>query len=142
MRDENRAMKDQVDRARSLRRQLNWAEKTLWKKLRDRKVLAFKFRRQHPFGPYFLDFYCPESKVAIELDGDTHGNPIRHAKDKRKDDYLKSKSVRVLRFWNHHIRENLDGVMMVIRNELDGSPSLEKNPHPLPSPKGEERGEG
>ena len=146
-------MKEQIAKARSLRCQMNWAEKVLWKKLRDRKVSAFKFRRQYPCGPYFLDFYCPELKLAIELDGDTHGNPEQQMRDRRRDAYLEKHSVRVLRFWNREIRENLDGVMMVIREEvgkLPLTPTLspqtgrgrKTDPHPLPSLKGEERGEG
>jgi very-short-patch-repair endonuclease len=70
--------------------------------------LGVSFRRQHPVGPYVLDFYAPALKLAIELDGDQHLE--RGASDARRTRYLNAKGIRVIRFWNVEVNENLDGV--------------------------------
>jgi very-short-patch-repair endonuclease len=64
-----------VDRARLLRKKATEPERILWRRLRNRKFAGYKFRRQHPFDDYILDFYCPRAKLAIELDGGGH-NPV------------------------------------------------------------------
>src|ERR1700704_5521681 len=68
-------------RARQLRKKQTWAEKALWRLLRDRRFSGYKFRRQHPFGDYFLDFYCAEAKLVLETDGFMHGHPERQKHD-------------------------------------------------------------
>jgi len=67
--------------ARALRQQDTWAEQLLWKWLRDRRFSGYKFRRQHPFGPHILDFFCLETLVDIELDGRQHGHPSHQEAD-------------------------------------------------------------
>ena len=104
--------------AKSLRINQTWAEKLLWKRLRNRKIAGFKFRRQYPEGPYILDFYCPELHYAIELDGREHGEEVTHTHDRRKDIYLAQRRIFVKRVWNFQLRENEHG----------------KNPHPYPLP--------
>ena len=91
------------DFARVLRSRSNLAERRLWKILRDRRFSGFKFRRQYACGPYFLDFYCVEARLAIELDGATHGNEEARNRDAARTKYLESRKIKVVRFWNHQL---------------------------------------
>jgi type I restriction enzyme M protein len=126
-------LKGSVEKARSLREQATRAEKILWSALRNRKIGGHKFRRQQPYGPYTLDFYCAEKRVAVELDGRGHAAIQQVEHDKTRSDYLRQEDVMVIRFWNSQIRENLEGVLKKIRMVLEEAPS----PQPSPS-----RGEG
>ena len=67
--------------ARMMRKCDTWAERLLWRWLRDRRFSDYKFRRQHPFGPHILDFFCLEARLDIELDGFQHGMPAQRFKD-------------------------------------------------------------
>jgi|SRR3989338_9628147 len=108
-----------ITKARYLRREETGAEKLLWGKLRN-KNLGIKFRRQHPMERFILDFYAPEIKLAIELDGSDHRKNEEY--DKTRSEYLFSQSIRVLRFWNSEIEKNLDKVIDSIRKEINLSP--------------------
>ena len=90
------------------------AEVVLWSALKGRKMLGCKFRRQFGIGQYRLDFYCAELRLAIELDGETHyiGDAQEH--DRRRQDYVESFRIRVLRFLNSDVYENMDGVWEAI----------------------------
>jgi very-short-patch-repair endonuclease len=88
-------------RARELRRDATWAERRLWRLLRSRRLAGYKFRRQEPRGPYILDFYSAEARVAVELDGFGHGHPDRQESDRIRDQYLQAHGILVKRFWNH-----------------------------------------
>ena len=103
--------------ARDLRKRETWAEKIVWRWLRDRRFSRYKFRRQHPIGPYCLDFYCEEASLNIELDGGQHAGSPR---DAARDRMLRQAGFRVLRFWNHDLLGNIEGVMSEIRAALDG----------------------
>jgi very-short-patch-repair endonuclease len=94
------------------------AERILWSKLRSAQVEGTSFRRQHPIGPYVLDFYCPTLSLALELDGGQHGNPERNDKDRARDAWLRARGIQVLRFWNSDIFSNLDGVLEEIRRVI------------------------
>lgn len=72
-------------------------EVLLWLKLRGRSDQRPIFRRQHPFGPYILDFYCPAARLVIEVDGYVHGTGDNPDRDERRDRYLRSKGLEVLR---------------------------------------------
>jgi very-short-patch-repair endonuclease len=122
--------------AKTLRHNPTEAEKKLWRHLRNRQVLGAKFRRQQSFGPYILDFYCAESKLAIELDGGQHGEPKWTIQDEQRDEYLKQEGVTVLRFWNNQVFHEFEGVLEMIYTTLGN-----RTPHPNPLPQGE-RGEG
>lgn len=91
----------------------------LWSKIR-REQLGVKFRRQYSVGPYILDFYCPEKKMAIELDGSQHLENKDY--DIERSDYLTVLGIKVVRFWNNEVNANIDGVVQKIISEL-GSPS-------------------
>ena len=104
--------------ARELRRKSNLAERRLWKVLRDRRFSNFKFRRQYACGPYFLDFYCVEARLAVEVDGETHGQGEARNRDAARDRYLASVNIRVLRFWNHQLVTEPELVRAVIWRSL------------------------
>jgi very-short-patch-repair endonuclease len=70
-----------IERARLLRKEETWAEKLMWRWLRARRFCNYKFRRQHPLDRYYLDFFCEEAELNVELDGSQHGFP-----DQRKHD--------------------------------------------------------
>jgi very-short-patch-repair endonuclease len=78
--------------ARELRNTATWAEKELWRVLRSRRLSGYKFRRQHPQGPWFLDFYCIEAKVAVESDGLQHGFPGQQERDQKREAYSRRKA--------------------------------------------------
>jgi len=117
----------QTSLARSFRKRDTWAEKLLWTWLRDRRFTAYKFRRQHAFGPHILDFFCVEAFVNIALDGGGHGRPEQIEKDKQRDEWLEARGVKVLRFWNSRLRREKQPVRDTIFRVLQ-----ERAPHPLP----------
>ncbi len=96
-------------RARRLRRAMTDAESKLWFALRRDQLQGLSFRRQHPVGPYTLDFYCPALRLAIELDGGQHAEQTREA-DRKRTLWLAEKGIVVLRFWNNDVLQNLEGV--------------------------------
>jgi len=102
------------DRRRDLRARSTDAERLLWQKLRGRQVCNLKFLRQFSVGPYILDFYCPEKKIAIELDGSQHTTEQGVAYDVERTAYLTGKDVKVMRFWNNEVLTNVDGVVMKV----------------------------
>ncbi len=121
----------QTARARELRRAMTRHEVKLWVFLRD-SALGFPFRRQHPVGPYFLDFYCPPAKLAVELDGSQHGTPDARRHDEARTRFLARKNITVLRFWNHELNGNLEGVLEGIRRALPTPPTRPASPGDLP----------
>ena len=127
-----------ISLARSLRKESTWAERELWKHLRNRGVGGVKFRRQFSIGRYILDFYCAETKLAIELDGDVHGTPERRKHDELRCRDLLALGIEVVRFWNEEVRTNLDGVLEIILRKAE---SRATTPHLNPFPKGERRPE-
>ena len=84
-------------RARAFRKALTPPEFRLWQALRRNSLGKCKFRRQHPIGPYILDFYCAASKLAIEVDGAVHNEPAQIAHDRRRTAWLHDHGVRVVR---------------------------------------------
>jgi very-short-patch-repair endonuclease len=113
--------------ARALRRKPTWGEKLVWRWLRDRRFTGYKFRRQHPLGDHYVDFFCEEARLAIELDGFQHGHPACQAQDAERDRVLASLGVKTLRFWNHQLRRERQFVRDSIFSALQ-----ERAPHPLP----------
>ena len=103
-----------MDRARLLRKKATEPERILWRHLRNRNFAGYKFRRQHPFDPYVLDFYCPSAKLAIELDGGGHNYRAGQIHDRTRWELLARHGVVVLRFWNHQVRQELDSMLRAI----------------------------
>ena len=121
------------DYARGLRRRQTDAERRLWARLRDRRLMGAKFARQVPIGAYVVDFCCRELKVIVELDGGHHALQARS--DTERTVFLEALGYRVLRFWNGDALANTDGVLQRIGQALAVRPS------PRPSPQRRE-GEG
>ena len=104
--------------ARQLRNDPTEAEKYLWYALR-LKNLGVKFRRQTVIGRYIVDFVCLEKKLVVEVDGGQH---CESEDDLRRDEWLRAQGFVVLRFWNHDVLENRDGVLHEIRRFLSPPP--------------------
>lgn len=120
--------------ARALRKAPTWAERTLWRRFRNRGFAQFKFRRQYPVGPYVVDFYCASKRVAVELDGDVHDIAEQRKHDLARDAFLAEQGIRVLRFWNVEVLENPTGVLDRVYAELCRGTT---GPHPGPLPQRE-----
>ena len=113
--------------ARNLRKRESWGERLMWAWLRDHRFSDYKFRRQHPMGPYVLDFFCGEASLNIEVDGFQHGTPGHLNTDVERDTFLRSKSIRVLRFWSSHLKRDKEMIRDKIWRALQ-----ERASHPLP----------
>jgi very-short-patch-repair endonuclease len=103
---------------KSLRNNSTLAESTLWKHIKGRQLNGRKFRRQHSVGPYILDFYCTEEKLAIELDGAHHFTPEGLAHDEKRTRYLNTLNIKVLRFENDLILNSAPFVLAQIKKHL------------------------
>ncbi|MCB0553579.1 MAG: endonuclease domain-containing protein [Phaeodactylibacter sp.] len=104
--------------AEILRREMTEAEQVLWEALRNKRLAGFKFRRQHPISKYVLDFYCHQAKLAIELDGEYHEDRAQQFYDTDRTANLQELSIDVIRFQNEEVLENLDKVLVKIREEV------------------------
>jgi very-short-patch-repair endonuclease len=112
-----------LDRRRALRRRSTDAEALLWKHLRYRRFEGFKFRRQHPCGPYIHDFYCAEMRVAIELDGGQHHELSAQAYDARRTALLNREGIAVVRFPTDLVFRDLSAMLEYIASMLGADPS-------------------
>jgi adenine-specific DNA-methyltransferase len=101
-----------------LRRESTDAERKLWSVLRNGQMNGFKFRRQVEIDGYIADFLCPARRLLIEVDGGQH-TPER---DARRTAFLESQGFRVIRFWNHDVLQNLDGVWTAIEEAVTTPP--------------------
>ena len=105
--------------ARNLRRTETAAEKRLWKRLCDRRLAGFKFRRQYPVGIYFADFCCFQRKLIVELDGNPHDYTVNY--DQNRSHFLNRQGFQVLRFSNHEVFADLTSVCTRILQALQSS---------------------
>ena len=105
-------------RAEVLRKKMTEAEKILWEVLKTKKLSGYKFRRQHPILKFILDFYCHESKLGIEIDGQVHNSKEQRFYDEDRTDILKEYGIKIIRFHNNEIIENLEVVKLKILSEL------------------------
>ena len=99
-----------VDRARELRRTLTPPKRRLWNVLKQRPD-GFKFRKQHEHGPFYLDFFCYEAAVAVEVDGLAHELGTNPERDERRDAWLAGRGIRTIRVRAIDVRDNLEGVV-------------------------------
>jgi very-short-patch-repair endonuclease/DNA modification methylase len=107
-------------RARTLRKEMTPFERKLWSKLRNGQLGA-KFRRQHPVGPYIADFYCAERSLVVEIDGDSHFSENGKRHDETRTAYITNTGLGIIRFTNVDIRNNLNGVVERILEEIGKS---------------------
>jgi very-short-patch-repair endonuclease len=103
-------------KARRLRQSSTDAERRMWSALRDRRLMKYKFRRQHPIGHYIVDFACTQHALIIEVDGGQHDED---STDARRTNWFQSQSWRVLRFWNNDVLTNTEGVIETILGVLE-----------------------
>ena len=108
-----------LERCRELRKATTDAESLVWQLLRDRQLAGVKFRRQHQFGSYILDFFASEHRLAVECDGGQHFEGSGLEADVQRDQYLKSRGIRVLRFSNTEVLQETEAVLMAILSTLE-----------------------
>ena len=99
----------------NLRNNATDAEQLLWKNLKGKKLVGRKFRRQHSYGNYILDFYCPSERLAIELDGSHHYTAEGKENDRIRDQFLKDNDIKVIRFSNSEVEKKMEVVLERIK---------------------------
>ena len=104
--------------AADLRHNMTPAEKILCDKIRNRKLLGFKFRRQHPVSEIILDYYCHEARLSIEVDGIVHNNHYQKERDKERTEILNKFGIKELRFSNDEVENQIDNVLEQITTHL------------------------
>ena len=117
------------EKRRQLRNNLTKAEVIVWQHLKGRQVNNCKFRRQYSIGPFVLDFYCPELKLAIEIDGSSHDHEDAQAYDQERQKYIEALGITFLRFTNEQVYKNIESVVMSINEkslQLKQTPPLGK----------------
>ena len=101
--------------ARHLRRTLSLPEVLLWKALKTRRQDGLQFRKQHPLGPYCLDFYCARARLCVEVDGASHGAGDRPERDAVRDQWLAGQGIKTLRLRAGLVLEDIDAALSMIR---------------------------
>jgi very-short-patch-repair endonuclease len=104
---------------RRLRNNATEAERLLWRHLKGRQLSGTKFRRQQGIGTFIADFYCPEYRLVIEVDGPTHWTKEEKEYDVMRESFIKQFGIRVIRFTNEEVYRNLDAVLARIAEELE-----------------------
>jgi len=104
--------------SRQLRKDMTDAERLLWSRVRRKQLKGRQFYRQKIISNYIVDFYCPKAKLVVEIDGGQHYSDEGFKKDRIRDDYMKGYDLRVLRFSDREVFENLDGVIEKIYENL------------------------
>ena len=99
------------DLCRDVRKNPTEAEALLWENLRNRQIFKLKFRRQYPIEGLFLDFYCPEVKLGVEIDGEIHLDNEQNKYDLERTRILKEKGISIIRIWNSEVVNALPGVI-------------------------------
>lgn len=110
--------KSQTIKRRLLRKHLPKAEIKLWLRLKNKKLGGYKFRRQYSVDRYVIDFYCSELKLAIEVDGPYHNTDDMKIYDNDRDTFIQSLGIRILRFSNAAIENNIENVLKKIKQCL------------------------
>jgi very-short-patch-repair endonuclease len=113
-----------VQQARALRQASTTTEQLLWRHLRNRQLAGAKFRRQHPLGPYILDFVCLEQGLVVEIDGGQHADLQAQDYDQQRTVWLQQQGLRVLRFWNHEVVQQTNEVLARVLQAL--TPALSR----------------
>ena len=93
-----------------LRQRQTVPERKIWSIIRNRQIFDLKFYRQYSVGKYILDFYCPSRRIGIEIDGGQHNEAKNQTYDEQRTDYLQQQGIKIIRFWNNEVIENIEGV--------------------------------
>jgi|SRR3989304_1753683 len=121
--------KNTLAKAKALRKNMTTAERKLWSLVR-RNQLGVHFRRQALLGPFILDFYCPAAKLVVELDGPVHDLREEKEYDKLREEHLKVRGLKVIRFNNEQILSNFSSVLAEIQAHIECSDSSKKKDSP------------
>ena len=105
------------DFARKLRREMSLPEVLLWVQLKGQRLEGLKFRKQHPVGPYILDFYCHDVRLALEVDGEGHSLGDRPERDAVRDAWLLTRGIRTLRLSATAVLDSMDDALRMIITE-------------------------
>ena len=108
------------------RKQPTQAEKVLWQHLRNRRLNGFKFPRQHPVSDFIADFYCDDCKVIVEVDGNYHNDAEQILYDQQRTFQLKDLGLKVIRFTNREVLEQMDYVLLALADYLETSSNEKK----------------
>ncbi len=103
------------EKRRLLRNNMPRAEALIWSKLKAKQMLGYKFRRQYSVDRYVVDFYCPELKLAVEIDGDSHFQTGSEDNDRHRQAFIESIGIQFLRFTNEDVFKNIEGVVEIVR---------------------------
>ena len=122
------------DHRRKLRHSQTDAEKAFWSHVRSKQFHGKRFLRQYSVGSYILDFYCPELRLAIELDGGQHNETDGKAYDAVRSEFLQAQDIDVLRFWNNDVLQNIQGVLGKMEVVMEGKTNMNITPPGLPLP--------
>jgi very-short-patch-repair endonuclease len=117
------ATKEILERAKVLRKSETKYEKLLWGELNSNKLHGFKFRRQHPISQFIVDFYSHELKLVIEVDGEIHNRPENKEYDENRTDELERLGLKVLRFTNMEVENDIKRVLETIRDAISSPES-------------------
>lgn len=107
--------------AKSMRQDMTKQELRLWLRLRKPGLEGLRFRRQTPIGPYIVDFFYPEHRLIVEVDGEQHALPAGEARDIRRDAWLRGQGYRIARFTNRDVMTGIDGVCEAIIAVANGT---------------------
>ncbi len=118
------------NKARELRKNLTDSENALWSRLRNKQLLGVQFYRQKPIGGHIVDLYAPKAKLVIEIDGSQHLQGDHVQKDRRRDEYLASLGLKVLRFDSREVLKESDAVIEVIYRAIAAQRNAEIPPNP------------
>ena len=111
-----------VANARRLRKEMSVPELMLWNAIRRGQLDGLKFRRQHPIGPYVLDFFCPAARLDVEIDGQSHYTDDRPEKDAARDRWLARQGIETLRIPASWVLGSVDSAVSAIREQLTHLP--------------------
>jgi very-short-patch-repair endonuclease len=110
------------ERARRLHKSLTPQEVGLWMRLKNRRLGGFKFRCQHPIGPYILDFYCAEARLVVEIDGESHWSVDQADHDVRRDAYFRKMGIETLRLSTERLKrpgQAADHILEVLQRRTE-----------------------
>ena len=133
-------LKDQKTLRQSLRNNSTAPEAILWRTLKGKQIDGLKFRRQFGLGPYVLDFYCPEIKLCIELDGEVHKSYEQSQYDEIRTRFMASNNIKVIRFENDVVYRNIEAIKETIKEHKRmwerGRPSMDQTTPTPPTQEG------
>ena len=130
---QNDYQKEKLALRRKLRSNPTNAKMLMWRVLR-KKQTGFRFRRQHPIGRYIVDFYCPEVRLVIEVDGDVHSLEASVEYDEIRDEFIRAQDYEILRVTNNEVLTNMSMVFALIKDICEERKLQFKRTPPQPSP--------